>query len=63
VLEARLQACRKALSDPRCVSFSVSEIAYAWGFNDLSHFSKAFRKRFGVSPAQYRSGQRDDSHS
>ena len=54
VLENRLQACRRALDDPRQVPFSISEIAYGWGFNDLSHFSKTFKARFGSSPAQYR---------
>ena len=30
---------------------SVSEVAYAAGFDNLSHFSQAFRKRFGVAPS------------
>ncbi len=29
---------------------SVSEIAFKWGFNDLSHFSRIFKQRFGQSP-------------
>ncbi|KAB0494087.1 transcriptional regulator FeaR [Pseudomonas vancouverensis] len=28
-------------------------LAYAWGFNDSSHFSTAFKARFGVSPGEY----------
>lgn len=62
VLDNRLLACRRALDDPRQEAFSVSQIAFGWGFNDLSHFSKAFKARFGVSPARYRqrrSGGRD----
>jgi AraC-like DNA-binding protein len=54
VLVARLQACRRALDDPRQTAFTISQIAFGWGFNDLSHFSKAFKAQFGVSPAQYR---------
>jgi AraC family transcriptional activator of tynA and feaB len=54
VLENRLLACRRAFDDPRHAAFTVSQIAFGWGFNDLSHFSKAFKARFGVSPAQYR---------
>ena len=54
VLDNRLQACRRALDDPRQHSFTISQIAFGWGFNDLSHFSKAFKARFGLAPAQYR---------
>lgn len=54
VLDNRLQACRRAFDDPRHAAFTISQIAYGWGFNDLSHFSKTFKTRFGVSPAQYR---------
>jgi AraC family transcriptional regulator, positive regulator of tynA and feaB len=63
VLENRLQACRRALGDPRHASFTVSEIAYGWGFNDLSHFSKAFKARFGLSPARYRHANRTTNHA
>lgn len=33
---------------------SVSEIALACGFNDFSHFSRAFKQQFGQSPRAYR---------
>jgi len=32
---------------------NVSEAAYASGFNDLSYFSKSFKKQFGISPKKY----------
>ena len=32
---------------------NVSEIAVRTGFNTLPHFSKAFKKQFGVSPSKY----------
>jgi len=35
----------------------VSEIAFAWGFNDLSHFGRVFREHFGMSPRDFRQGQ------
>lgn len=56
VLENRLEACRKALRDPGQVGSTISEIAYRWGFNDLSHFTKSFRARFGMSPRDWRRG-------
>ena len=54
LLELRLDAARRALSDPRCETLTVTEIAYGAGFNDLSHFTKTFRARFGDSPRRYR---------
>jgi AraC-like DNA-binding protein len=33
---------------------SVAEIAVACGFNDPSHFGKAFRRRMGMTPLAYR---------
>jgi AraC-like DNA-binding protein len=35
---------------------SVTDIALECGFNDLSYFSRAFRRRFGVSARAYRVG-------
>lgn len=32
---------------------NVSEIAYAVGFRDLSHFRKCFRQKFGMSASEY----------
>jgi AraC-like DNA-binding protein len=36
----------------------VGDIALAVGFNDLAYFSRAFRRRFGVSARDYRQGVR-----
>jgi AraC-like DNA-binding protein len=54
LLEARLEASRSALRNPQQRTCSISEIAYGCGFNDLSHFSKSFRTRFGTSPSEWR---------
>jgi AraC family transcriptional activator of tynA and feaB len=56
LLDSRLEACSKTLRDPLQSSASILEIAYLWGFNDLSHFNKAFRARYGMPPGQWRSG-------
>jgi len=50
LLEKRLERCHLLLSDPRFRSRSVTDIAFESGFNDLSHFSKRFRERFGITP-------------
>jgi AraC-like DNA-binding protein len=54
LLEARLDACSKALKDPLRQNSSISEIAYSCGFNDLSHFNKSFRVRFDATPSEWR---------
>jgi AraC-like DNA-binding protein len=56
VLENRLEACRTALRDENQRPSNISEIAYRWGFNDLSHFNKAFRAHFDMTPREWRNG-------
>lgn len=34
--------------------YTISEIADMTGFSTLSHFSKSFKKQFGVSPSEYK---------
>jgi AraC-like DNA-binding protein len=50
----RLERCRRDLSDPAHAARHVSDIAFAWGFNDLAHFSRIFKQRFGASPREWR---------
>ncbi|HEY6513258.1 MAG TPA: helix-turn-helix domain-containing protein [Burkholderiaceae bacterium] len=54
IWERRLQRCRDALEMPAGRRRSVTEIALAAGFNSMSHFSSAFRRRFGVTPSDAR---------
>ena len=54
VLQSRLEACARALRDPNQRLLNISEIAYRWGFNDLSHFNRAFRAHFDMSPGEWR---------
>ncbi|WP_245969856.1 helix-turn-helix domain-containing protein [Thiocapsa rosea] len=50
----RLEQCYRELIQDGSAQRSISEIAYAWGFNDQAHFSRTFRKHFGVSPRSLR---------
>jgi AraC-like DNA-binding protein len=54
IWQRRLEHCRKDLQDPRHLGHSISDIAFRWSFNDLSHFSRSFKKQFACSPKQYR---------
>ncbi|HSV58477.1 MAG TPA: helix-turn-helix domain-containing protein [Variovorax sp.] len=54
IWEKRLDAASRDLLEPRLAGRSVAEIAYAWGFSDAAHFSRAFRDRFGRSPREWR---------
>jgi AraC-like DNA-binding protein len=56
VLELRLQKARTMLMARQHDRLKVSEIAYACGFNEISYFNQAFRRRFGASPTQFRGG-------
>ncbi|MEL4013599.1 transcriptional regulator FeaR [Dryocola clanedunensis] len=49
----RLDLCAQALRTA-CASEKLAGIGYSWGFTDHSHFSTAFKLRFGVSPGEYR---------
>jgi AraC-like DNA-binding protein len=50
----RLERCKRDLSDPAHAARHVGDIAFAWGFNDLAHFSRIFKQRFGASPREWR---------
>lgn len=50
----RLDRCADALRGPADAAGKLSAIGYSWGFADSSHFSAAFKARFGVSPSAYR---------
>lgn len=54
IMRRRLEECARQLADPRWRGHSITEIAFAWGFNSAPHFTRSFRARFGMSPRQYR---------
>jgi len=51
IRDLRLDRCYSDLLDPSQAERSVTEIALSWGFNSVTHFSDAFRQRFGVAPS------------
>jgi AraC-like DNA-binding protein len=54
IQERRLARCRRALEDPQQAHRSLSEIAYGWGFSDMTHFGRSFRKTYEMLPSVYR---------
>jgi AraC-like DNA-binding protein len=53
----RLDGVRADLCDPTVRHRTISDLAFAWGFVDASHFSRAFKARFGCTARDVRLGQ------
>jgi AraC-like DNA-binding protein len=51
----RLMRAHHILMDPHCAGRSIGTIASDVGFSDVSEFERAFRRRFGGTPAELRS--------
>ncbi|HHF0518549.1 TPA: helix-turn-helix domain-containing protein [Vibrio alginolyticus] len=50
LMNKRLEQARVALSSG---SVNIALTAHEFGFNDQSHFTRAFKKHFGMAPGQY----------
>ena len=58
VWDRRLTRCDREVTDPAMRGRRVRQIAFAADFNDLSHFSRAYRARYGCTPRCARSALR-----
>jgi AraC-like DNA-binding protein len=58
ILETRLERCREDLTDLHCRDSTITEIAFRHGFRDPAHFTRAFQRRYGSTPSQWRSRHR-----
>ncbi len=54
IIGQRLERCRRALEDPLHAHRMIGDIAFGWGFSDLSHFIRRFKAEFGCTPGEYR---------
>ena len=54
IIGRRLERCRRALDDPAQARRTIGDIAFSWGFSDLSHFGRRFKAEFGCAPGEYR---------
>ena len=50
----RLDHCRRELEEAAALGRTITEVAFSWGFNSSSHFSRLFKKRFGAPPSRTR---------
>jgi AraC-like DNA-binding protein len=49
----RLENCRHELETAHGAGMTVTDVAFSWGFNSSSHFSRVFKEKFGVSPSHF----------
>lgn len=56
VLSRRLERSRQLLRSPARTITTIASIAHACGFNDLSYFNRTFRRRYGITPSEFRNG-------
>ncbi len=54
IREQRIARCKLDLSNAQLAGRTITQIAYGWGFNDVGHFGKVFRRSVGMSPGAYR---------
>jgi AraC-like DNA-binding protein len=57
--EQRLKQAHRILLLPEFAERPVSSIAYDVGFGDLSYFNRCFRRAYGATPSEVRSGEAD----
>jgi len=55
IWRARLQHCRQELETH--AGKTITDVAFSWGFSSSSHFSRVFRRYFGVVPSSIHRAQ------
>jgi AraC-like DNA-binding protein len=59
--EERVNRAARLLSAPEAADRSITDIAFACGFNDSSHFGRVFAVRMDMTPSQWRKQAREQS--
>jgi len=54
LLRRRLEECARALVSQVQLGRTVAAIAFDYGFNSPTHFGRVFRRKFGMTPREYR---------
>ncbi len=63
IWQRRIERAADALADPQNQSRTIQSIAQSLGFIDMTHFSAAFRRRFSVTPREFRNDEFFWSHA
>ncbi|NIX76033.1 helix-turn-helix domain-containing protein [Microvirga terricola] len=58
MIAARLDACRHVLRTPSEDHRTIADIAFEYGFSDLSHFYRRYRAQWDETPGDTRNGRR-----
>ncbi len=54
MLSRRLEECAQQLHDIENSHMKITDIAFTWGFNSMTHFSRVFKEKYGASPRSFR---------
>lgn len=54
IRDRRLQGCARDLMSQTFAGHSVQAIAGRWGLRSAAHFSRMFKRAYGVTPSEYR---------
>lgn len=54
IFHQRLNFCARDLMNPHMKHRKLIDIAFFWGFQDATHFSKRFKQQFGMPPRVFR---------
>ena len=60
IWRTRLQNCRQEIEAN--AGKTITDVAFSWGFSSSSHFSRVFRKCFGVAPSSIHKAQQNSAH-
>ncbi|MBW6433835.1 helix-turn-helix domain-containing protein [Actinoplanes hulinensis] len=59
IINERLRGARHDLLHPGHQHRPVTAIAHSWGFRDVTHFTRRFKARYGLTPTQLRRASAD----
>jgi AraC-like DNA-binding protein len=63
VVTRRLVRAHRLLTSPLWTHRNIASVAFASGFADLSYFNRTFKRRYGATPSDVRSGKGKDARS